>query len=95
MPAFAVLTQSETKKIIDNIRINIKSECEWINKLSDELQEVNSSEIFNMICDSIIYQTASKHVRHLACPTPSAIIKAIEVEAGLALPKDVLFKIEK
>jgi hypothetical protein len=36
-----------------------------------------------------------KHCFHAACPVPVGIIKAIEVEAKLALPKDVLMKIAK
>jgi len=28
------------------------------------------------------------------CPVPVAVLKAIEVEAGLALPKDVTFKLQ-
>ena len=31
---------------------------------------------------------AAQHCKHAACPVPSGIIKAIEVAAGLALPKD-------
>ena len=85
----------EAKNDSDKIKVTITSECKWINKLANDLQKVDSSEIFKTICDSITYQTASKHVRHLACPVPCAIIKAIEVEAGLALPKNVVMKIEK
>ena len=35
----------------------------------------------------------AKHCAHAACPVP--VIKAIEVEAGLALPADVIIKISK
>ena len=36
-----------------------------------------------------IWQLAAKHRLHAACPVPVGILKAIEVEAGLALPADV------
>jgi hypothetical protein len=38
---------------------------------------------------------AAKYCTHAACPVASGIIKAVEVEAGLALPGDVSIKISK
>lgn len=34
-----------------------------------------------------------KHKQHAACPVPAGIIKAIEVAAGLALPKDAKIEV--
>jgi hypothetical protein len=36
-----------------------------------------------------------KYCTHAACPVPVAIVKAIEIEAGLALPTDVTIKLSK
>jgi hypothetical protein len=36
-----------------------------------------------------------KYCTHAACPVPVGIIKAIEVEAGLALPVDASIKVSK
>jgi hypothetical protein len=36
-----------------------------------------------------VLQTAYAHCAHAACPVPSALVKAIEVAAGLALARDV------
>lgn len=72
------------------------SPCEMIKKMSEELKEVDWTQaITRNMCDSIIYQAANRHIRHTACPIPSAILKAIEVETRLALPKDVTMKIER
>jgi len=38
---------------------------------------------------------ATKHCPHTACPVPVGIIKAIEVEAGLALPADATIRLSK
>jgi len=38
---------------------------------------------------------AAEHLVHPACPVPSGILKAIEVESGLALPKDASIKPKK
>ena len=40
-------------------------------------------------------QMGLKHCTHAACPVPVGIIKAIEVEAHLALPKDVSIRLSK
>ena len=36
-----------------------------------------------------------KYCTHAACPVPVGIIKAVEVEAKLALPADVSIKLTK
>jgi hypothetical protein len=46
-------------------------------------------EVFKRMTESAVYQSAAQHIRHTACPIPTAILKAIEVEVGIALPKDV------
>ena len=51
--------------------------------------------VFGRMTDSAVYRSATQHLKHAACPVPSAILKAIEVEAGLAVPQDVIIKIEK
>ena len=48
-----------------------------------------------LIADSEIYRLCSNYLRHTSCPLPSAILKAIEVELELAVPRDVKMKIEK
>jgi hypothetical protein len=41
------------------------------------------------------YEIAAKHCPHSSCIVPSGIIKAVEVAAGLALPKNAAIKMEK
>jgi len=35
-----------------------------------------------------VYRSAAKNLKHVACPVPSGILKALEVEAGLNVLKD-------
>lgn len=78
------------------LKVVVTSPCEMIEKMNDDLGEVDwTREVFVKMCNSVVYRSARKHIKHAACPVPSAILKAIEVEAGLALPKDVHIKIEK
>ena len=74
----------------------IKSDCESIQSLAEALKRVDPyQEISFRRSMPLTYQMASKHCAHAACPVASGIIKAIEVEAHLALPADVSIKISK
>lgn len=78
------------------VKLVWQSQCADIRKLGETLQEVDAYEAaLGKMFDSPVYKAASVHCRHAACPVPMATIKAIEVAAGLALPKDVEVKITK
>ena len=81
---------------MQNAVIEIVTECPNLKPLEKELKEVDGyEECFSKIGESVVYEMAKKYCRHTACPVPSAIIKGIEVACGLALPRDVEFKISK
>lgn len=75
----------------------IKSECPNLKKVAaildgnpinvmDELFKKGESKVF-LSCQSIL--------PHVSCPAPAAILKALEVGVGLALPKDASVKFIK
>ena len=77
-------------------KVNITSTCKAIQELAQELTEVNP--MMEISCKRATPQTLQmglKHCYHAACPVPVGIIKAIEVEAKLALPKDAIIKVSK
>jgi hypothetical protein len=77
-------------------KLNITSSCEAIQKLAQELPEVNPmQEISAKRATPQTLQMGLKHCYHAACPVPVGIIKAVEVASRLALPKDVVIKISK
>jgi hypothetical protein len=77
-------------------QIVISSECEAIQRLGQELTEVNPfQEISFRRSMPQTLQMGAKYCTHAACPVPVGIIKAVEVECGLALPSDVSIKISK
>ncbi|MCF8069168.1 MAG: hypothetical protein K9L30_11340 [Desulfobacterales bacterium] len=78
------------------VSVKIKSGCPDVTKLSEELSEITPyEEIFKKICQTKTYELATKYLPHSACTVPSGILKAIEIEAGLALPKNVTIELEK
>lgn len=89
-------TITATSDDMQNTEIVIKTDCPNIKPLEDELKEADGfEECFSKLGDSPIYRLAKNYCKHASCPVPSAIIKAVEVACGLALPKDVEFKITR
>jgi hypothetical protein len=80
----------------DLCNLEIQSDCEAIQRLASELQQVNPyKEISARRAVPVTLQAGMKFCTHAACPVPVGIIKAVEVAAGLALPKDVVIKVSK
>ena len=80
----------------ETCKVDIASECKAIQKMAAELTEVDPMrEISFRRNTPQTHEMAAKFCSHAACPVPVGIIKAIEVEAGLALPKDVTIKLTK
>jgi hypothetical protein len=77
-------------------KLTITSDCKAIQELAQELPEVNPMmEISLKRATPQTLQMGMKHCYHAACPVPVGIIKAIEVAAKLALPKDAIIKVSK
>jgi hypothetical protein len=76
--------------------LTIQSDCESIQRLAEELTQVDPfQEISFRRSLPLTYQVAFQRCAHAACPVPVGIIKAVEVEARLALPKDVSIILRK
>ena len=89
-------TEVETRMEGSKCLIQIKSDCTEIQRMAEELNEVDPfGEIGFRGNGPVTLNLGAKHCAHAACPVPVGIIKAIEVEAGLALPADVTIKISK
>ena len=82
-----------TKVDDTHVQVVITSACDEITAMNPDLARVQwkgkGHEVFKRMTESAVYQSAARHIRHTACPIPTAILKAIEVEVGIALPKDV------
>lgn len=69
--------------------MDISSDCEMVASLGSQLSELDSRDALRSHGRSAVYECAFQHIKHVACPVPAAILKAIEVELGAALPGDV------
>jgi hypothetical protein len=81
---------------VDRQQYNLKIEtkCDMICQLNKKLDVLGLWDTLKPPGESIVYDYASKCRMHAACPVPAAIIKAIEVEAGMALPRPVSIEFE-
>lgn len=76
--------------------LSIESDCPAIQRMAEELAQVDPFREFTFRgAGPLTLQTAAEHCKHAACPVSVGIIKAVEVEAGLALPADVSIKLSK
>jgi Family of unknown function (DUF6951) len=80
----------------DMCTVAIESECKAIQRLAGQLPSLDPLREFTYRGGGPeTFDLAEKYCNHAACPVPVGIIKAIEIEAGLALPQDVSIKLSK
>jgi hypothetical protein len=70
------------------VRITLDTDCEMVRKMIDDVRELDRTAALTGFASNPVYRAAAKHLKHVACPVPSGILKAIEVEAGLNVPRD-------
>ena len=78
------------------VKLSITSDCPAMQKMAEELKEVSPyNEISFKRAMPAIHAAGHKFCTHAACPVPVGIVKAVEIEAQLALPTDVTIKLSK
>lgn len=85
---FSVTVTAEKGKD-KKIRISLETECEMVKKMAEEIPVLDMMSVFTRLLDNPVYRSAAKHLQHVTCPVPGGILKAMEVEAGFAVRKDV------
>jgi len=89
-------TTVETKMNGGKCAVSIESECSAIKRMAEHLPEVDPFREFTFRGEGPeTFDMAAEYCSHAACPVPVGIIKAVEIEAGLALPSDVTIKLSK
>lgn len=59
-----------------------------IKKMLEDISTLDMITALTRYPNNSIYKSAAKHIRHVSCPVPGGILKAIEVETGVCIPKD-------
>jgi len=84
---FTVTIRAEQGKE-KKIAVSLDTACEMVQKMLADIAVVDRRVSLVGFRDNPVYQSAAKHLKHVACPVPSAILKAVETEAGMNVPKD-------
>jgi hypothetical protein len=72
----------------DKVQITISdSQCELVQLMSEFTEELTIKDLFLPMAKNPITQWAEKARCHPSCIVPFAILKAVEVEMGMALPR--------
>ncbi|MEM2194736.1 MAG: hypothetical protein QXY40_10705 [Candidatus Methanomethylicia archaeon] len=69
--------------------IKIESSCRHIKLLGDLLCKVDIRECIKKFDDNLVLKLSRSIIPHPSCIIPIAILKCIEVEAGLALKENI------
>jgi hypothetical protein len=89
-------TRVDARKEGAKVTLSIESDCDAIQRLAEELNEVEPFQEITFRGEGPrTLKAGARHCYHPACPVPVGIIKAVEVEAGLALPADATIKLAK
>ncbi|MBC7234376.1 MAG: hypothetical protein H5T69_00935 [Chloroflexi bacterium] len=76
------------------VTLTIHSDCERVRRLAEGLSGVSAlDELRAPLHETATYKAAGRAGLHVACPVPCAVLKAMEVACGLALPADVQIQI--
>lgn len=77
------------------VQVRVESACPAVQKMVEALEQpVDAYEVCFAKAGSGPLYEAAEHIKHAACPIPTALLKCIEAESGLALPCDVSFVFE-
>jgi len=76
------------------VKVVLDSDCEAVAGMNGELEDVGWLEALGPPTGSAVWDCVCQHLKHPCCPVPIGILKAVEVELDLALPKDVVIHFE-
>lgn len=77
-----------------HVRLEIKTDCPNFAGFTDAIRLVDAfEEIEPNSRNGKILKSWPQYLHCSACPAPAGIIKAVEIAAGLALPKDATIRV--
>jgi hypothetical protein len=82
------------------VQFNIETDCDTIRDFAEVIKEKGMIDSFSEISpanESVLLATAQSTLKGCcaACAVPIGLFKAMQVAAGLALPKDITIKLTK
>jgi hypothetical protein len=84
-------------RMLDARMVSLKisgSECKQIQRLAKRLGKISMPGLFTPVSRNPVYLAAEKSGCHTSCVIPAAVLKAVEVAMGMALPREVRITFE-
>lgn len=79
----------------NSVGVAINCDCPRVQEFAAAAARLSPTCAAGWKCaDFFVYQEAARANLHPACPVPVALLKVVEVAAGLALPQDVVIHFE-
>jgi len=75
--------------------LTVESDCELVRQLAEALESLDPFQAVGLSGRVSCVLEQALGLCHAACPVPPAIVKAVEVAAGLALPADVTIALSR
>ena len=80
----------------EEVTVQVETDCAAVKKMIEALEQpLEPYDVcFEKPGSGAVYEAAD-NLAHASCPIPAAVIKCIEAESNLALPKNVSFEFER
>lgn len=79
----------------ENTTFTVNTDCPNYRPLDGRCFDVDAYQLLaQKVGRGAVYETFRPHCPHAACPVPSGAMKAIEVAAGIALPRDAHIQVQ-
>jgi hypothetical protein len=72
------------------VSIKLTGECEKVLSMSNSLSCIKVGDALRPHVSSVVYRCAAECNLCASCAVPAGILKAVEVESGLALPRPIM-----
>jgi hypothetical protein len=76
------------------VHISLDTDCEMVMNMHRDIAALDMRTLFTSHLVNPVYCSAARHLKHVACPVPAAILKAAEVELGFCVAEDVAIVFE-
>jgi len=80
----------------DKLRCSISSGCTHVQDFAEAMRPMELMDMIRMpYSENQVYAIGGRTLKHSTCPLPMAVLKGMEVAAGLALKRDVIVSFDK
>jgi hypothetical protein len=82
------------KDAAGNARVSMESGCAQVSKLNENLGSLTLEDIFTAPGKNKVFDVSQQAGCHATCSVALAVLKCLEVEMGMALPRDVAIRFD-